>query len=752
MVTQGGSSLALLVVDGDPSFAEAVADGVATTDREVTAETVTTAADAVERCADSDVDGVVLGTGVDAPADAVERVTSGSDVPVVVLADGDARGAVTAAHEADVADVFPRVASGAQFGAVCDRLATAVGGDDDGMPGEYRAVFENVSDGLVVHDPDTGEILDANERFCEMNGYDREALVGETLDLVTATEEGFDFDAATDRIEAAARGDPQLFEWRGKRHGGETYPVEVHLAVVTVAGDKRVLASVRDITERKRREREFEQIFDGVQDAIIVMDPGTLDILQANDAYLEMVGYDDLAAVQDQGVEGLSLGGEGFTVAEARDIHRRVDETDEAEMVEWRAETSDGESLWLEVKVAPAEIGGERVTVAIHRDVTERKRREREFEQIFDGVNDAIAVFDPETGDFVDVNRTYREMWGYDDLETIREIGIEGLSVTEEGYSGERGHELIREVARTGDVRTVDWRGETASGDRRWTEVTLAPADIGGEQRVLAILRDVTERKRRERIVQRLHESTEQLQTADSREAVCEATVAAAEDILDLSMPACWVPGEEAGDDDPPLRPIAATEAAWSMPGGPGTFAPGSFEYGVYEGDELVVYDPGEHSDETPLERAFLVPLGDHGLLGCGEPDAGAYDEVTLDAARILVRHATSALDRVERARELRASERRFRTIAERVDEVIYMASPDMREVEYVSSGYEDVWGEPVGRLESEPFSFVDGIHPDDREEYRAGMERMRSDLVADEPDERYGFDYRVVRPDDEVR
>jgi len=77
----------------------------------------------------------------------------------------------------------------------------------------YREVFENVSDGVVVHDAETGEILDANRRYCETNGYSRD---------------------------------------------GEEFPVEVHLAVVWIGGRERVLASVRDISERRQREQRLE--------------------------------------------------------------------------------------------------------------------------------------------------------------------------------------------------------------------------------------------------------------------------------------------------------------------------------------------------------------------------------------------------------------------------------------------------------------------------------------------------------------
>jgi len=493
----------------------------------------------------------------------------------------------------------------------------------------YREVFEGVSDGVVVHDPETGEILDVNERFCEMNGYGRDELVGETVGVITATGEGYSYEEANRHIQRAREEGPQLFEWRNERKDGSTFPVEVHLAVVEIMGEERVLGSVRDITERKRREREYEQIFNEV--------------------------------------------------------------------------------------------------------------------------NDAISVHDPETGEILSVNDTYVEEFGYDES-TILDLGVAGLSVTEEGYTGERSREIIREVAETGEPVTVEWLVETADGERRWYEVDTAPARIGGERRVLGISRDVTERKRRERTVRSLHESTDELQNAETAREVCEATVAAATEVLDLSMPACWLHGV---DEPGVLTPIAATDEAWALPlgdGGPGELEPGDFEYGVYEGGEMTVYDPDELYGETPLDIVVLVPLGDHGLFGAAEPGIESFDDVTLDAARILARHVTTALDRVERARELRESERRFRLIAERVEEVIYLAEPDFSELYYVNSAYEDIWGEPVEALFEDPRGFVDRIDPRDREAFEAEFERMLEDIERGEAADSYVFEYRVRRPDDSVR
>jgi len=360
----------------------------------------------------------------------------------------------------------------------------------------YRSVFENVSDGLVVHDPDTGEITDVNDRFCEMNGYERETLVGETIDIVTGPNH--EYEHAQEMIEQARDGDSQLFEWRNERADGSTFPVEVHLSVVDVQGDERVLASVRDVTERKRREREYEQIFDGVNDAIAVFDPDTGEITDVNDTYHELLGYDDLETIRELGIEGLSVTEEGYTGERGAAIVREVAETGEPTTVEWRGETRDGDQVWLEATLAPAEIGGEQRVLSMQRDVTERKRREREYEQIFNAVNDVINVYDPETGELLDVNETLSDLTGYDRERIIAE-GLDLVSATDEGYDSERAREIIGEVVDSGEPRELEWQLETADGERRWLDVRATPASINGEDRLLTISRDVTERRRSER-------------------------------------------------------------------------------------------------------------------------------------------------------------------------------------------------------------------------------------------------------------
>jgi PAS domain S-box-containing protein len=168
-------------------------------------------------------------------------------------------------------------------------------------------------------------------------------------------------------------------------------------------------------------------------------------------------------------------------------------------------ETVDGDVVWLEVNPTRAVIGGEERFLAISRDITERRRRRREFEQIFHGVTDIITVYDPDSGELLDVNETMCDLLGYE-RERILELGPDGVSATELGYDRDTVEQVIREVAETGEpARGIEWALRTASGETLWAEVNATPTELNGRRRVLAIARDVTERRDREERVQVLN-------------------------------------------------------------------------------------------------------------------------------------------------------------------------------------------------------------------------------------------------------
>ncbi|MFC7116407.1 PAS domain S-box protein [Natronoarchaeum sp. GCM10025703] len=305
-------------------------------------------------------------------------------------------------------------------------------------------------------------------------------------------------------------GESETVEWQQETKDGDRIWIEATVNPAVIGGEDRIVSMQRDITKRRRREREYEQIFNSVNDAIAIFDPDTADIVDVNDTYHEMLGYDDLETLQELGIEGLSVTEEGFTRERGQALVREAAKTGQPKMVEWRGETRDGDQIWLEVTLAPADIGGETRVLSMLRDITERKHREREYEQIFNDVTDAITVHDPETGRLLDVNDTMCELTGYD-REALLGEGQASINVAEEGYSTDRAKEIVQEVMEQNEKRTLEWLMERADGERRWLEVNATPTTLNGEERYLAIMRDVTEQRRTER---RLREILERIDEA----------------------------------------------------------------------------------------------------------------------------------------------------------------------------------------------------------------------------------------------
>jgi two-component system cell cycle sensor histidine kinase/response regulator CckA len=137
------------------------------------------------------------------------------------------------------------------------------------------------------------------------------------------------------------------------------------------------------------------------------------------------------------------------------------------------------------------------------RDLTKSKRSEEALRQseanyraIFDAANDAIFVHDIETGEILDVNRKMCEMYGHT-AEEVRQLTVEDLSAGEPPYTDEVAQQLMKKAVE-GESQLFEWRAKDKSGRIFWVEVNLQRALIGRKDCLLAVVRDITRRKRAE--------------------------------------------------------------------------------------------------------------------------------------------------------------------------------------------------------------------------------------------------------------
>lgn len=165
-----------------------------------------------------------------------------------------------------------------------------------------RLLLQNVNDGILVHrvlKEGPGQILDVNDRACQILGYTREELLHLSIKDIVVPEQQDKVGALTDEIFSKQH---ILFETEYFKKDRQRVPVEISARLFELEGEPTVLAIVRDITERKVLEREmahytselkqYTQTLQQVNDKLNLMNRITRhDILNQLTA---IIGYLDL--------------------------------------------------------------------------------------------------------------------------------------------------------------------------------------------------------------------------------------------------------------------------------------------------------------------------------------------------------------------------------------------------------------------------------------------------------------------------
>ncbi|WP_412030458.1 putative bifunctional diguanylate cyclase/phosphodiesterase [Deinococcus yunweiensis] len=124
----------------------------------------------------------------------------------------------------------------------------------------FRALFEQSADGVVLADPHDREVpwrvVDCNAAFAHMNGYQRDELIGQTLDILheddVLARRGDEFLARIRDVGAPARSGGMH-----RRRDGSLFPIETASSLLTLGGRELVLGVDRDVSERHRTEAQL---------------------------------------------------------------------------------------------------------------------------------------------------------------------------------------------------------------------------------------------------------------------------------------------------------------------------------------------------------------------------------------------------------------------------------------------------------------------------------------------------------------
>lgn len=148
--------------------------------------------------------------------------------------------------------------------------------------------------------------------------------------------------------------------------------------IIKPFSERELHATIQMALERRRSEQamrisedRFRSIFAAIGDGVFLVDATTGCLLDVNEAGYGMFGFEPGELLGRQ-VEALSSGEPPYTQREARHWHARAAEAETPLRFEWHCRAKDGRLFWADVSIRAVRIGGERMVLAIVRDLTER--------------------------------------------------------------------------------------------------------------------------------------------------------------------------------------------------------------------------------------------------------------------------------------------------------------------------------------------------------------------------------------------
>ena len=377
----------------------------------------------------------------------------------------------------------------------------------------FRMVFENVFDGICIHDEDPDptkrKLIECNERYAAMAGRSREELLrlGNMQELQITLEDR----ANIDRLESLAKGTAYHGTFSWIRPDGRDNIVEYVGVPITWRGKSYSIGIDRDITEQRQAEETLRQseeryrlLYEYAPVGILLAN-GSGQILEVNPAALKILGSPSVEETKRINILTFPLLIEsGISAAFQRCVEKGRPGFGEYPYVsKW------GKPIYMYLRYVPVFDAHNQAPLMhiIIEDVTERKQaaeelraKEENYRQLFDASPDGIILIGTDAR-IVRANIAMAQMYRYDSPDDL--IGVyppQFVAPSSRDYS----EQIIRRRLNGEDIHPVEYElvrkdGTTFYGE---TLATILRNESGTVAGYICITRDITERKRAEETLQ----------------------------------------------------------------------------------------------------------------------------------------------------------------------------------------------------------------------------------------------------------
>jgi PAS domain S-box-containing protein len=357
----------------------------------------------------------------------------------------------------------------------------------------FRSLVDHSNDAVLVADPETGLLLDINDQACGSLGYTRDEILAMRVTDIDAD--------VTDELswrrhsQDMKRRGTMIFESRHKRKDGSVFPVEINVRLVTIENKSYLIGLTRDITGRKRAERDLRVKESAIAASISGVAFSDFDgrLTYANDACVKMWGYEKASDALGKSV--LEFWQNGEQAAEVLGVLR--------EQGRWFgylvAKKKDGSFFDAQLSAAVVlDNDGKPISLmASFVDMTDRNRaeealrqNEERFRSIAETIAEVIYRLSPD-GSVSYVSPSVQSVLGFTVEETVGSHFTQFVH-PEDMESAVNAH---RQLLEGKQIRYLYMRVLKKSGAAIYAELNVIPLVHDGHvSEIQGVIRDITER------------------------------------------------------------------------------------------------------------------------------------------------------------------------------------------------------------------------------------------------------------------
>lgn len=388
---------------------------------------------------------------------------------------------------------------------------------------KYRRLFEAAKDGILILNEQTGAIVDANPFILGLTAYTLEEILGKNL-----WEIGLIADIEKSKLSFEELQNNEYIRYEDlplMTKDGRTVNIEFVSNVYLVEDRKVIQCNIRDISERiamkealKTSESRYRRLFEAAENGILILDAETGIIVDANPFILKLTAY-TLKEIIGKSLWGLGLAKDtaasklSFEVLQNNNFVRYED---------LPIQRKDGRTVDVEFVSNVYLVNNRRVIQCNIRDISEQliakqvlKESEQKFHSITSTAQDAILIIN-DKGKITYWNEAAEKTFGYTKEEALGKALHPLLAPSRYKKDYDRG---FRHFIKTGEGpvigKTIEMSALKKDGTEFPIELSLSANLKKGKWEAIGIIRDITQRKETESLLQQEKEFSDILvQTA----------------------------------------------------------------------------------------------------------------------------------------------------------------------------------------------------------------------------------------------